>query len=51
MGRGVKIPLIGVHNTMGMRSIYHWEVVKIPRVGIQNTIDRGVNITWVGVSK
>jgi hypothetical protein len=56
MGKGVKIPSIGVQNTMGMRSIYHGEVVKIPwvvgskyhgyvgiipYVGVQNTIDRG----------
>jgi hypothetical protein len=32
MGKGVKIPSIGVQNTMGMRSIYHGEVVKIPWV-------------------
>ena len=45
MGRGVKIPWIGVK--------IQWVDggVKIPWIGGQNTIGRGFNIPWIGVSK
>jgi hypothetical protein len=44
MGRGVKIPWIGVRYTMGSG-------VNIPWIGVGYTMGRGFNISWVGGSK